>query len=75
MIFYMIFLVGITILRQNPNKITDLYGCGFKKLGLGQTPAPLVGTKSQLSPKICFEGSPYPSDQMSQRSQVFWIAL
>ena len=32
------------------NKITVLYGCGFgfKKLGLGQTLSPLVGTKSQL---------------------------
>ena len=31
------------ILRQNPNKITVLYGCGFgfKKLGLGQTLPPL----------------------------------
>ena len=36
------------ILRQNPNKITVLCGCGFKKLGLGQTPAPLVGTKYQF---------------------------
>ena len=37
-------------------KITVFYGCGFgfKKLGLGQTPAPLVGTKSQF----VFEGSP-----------------
>ena len=44
------------ILQQNPNKITVFYGCGFgfKKLGLGQTPAPLVGTKSQF----VFEGSP-----------------
>ena len=33
-------------------------GFGFKKLGLGQTPAPLVGTKSQLLPKK-IEGSPY----------------
>ena len=41
-----------SILRQNPNKITALYGCGFgfKKLGLGQTPAPLVGTKYQFLP-------------------------
>ena len=47
-------------LRQNPNKITVLYGCGFKKLGFGQTPStPLVGTKSQLWPKICFAGSPH----------------
>ena len=42
------------IYQQNPNKITLLYGCGFglKKLELGQTPAPLLGTKSQLLPKI-----------------------
>ena len=33
------------ILRQNSNKITVLYGCGFgfKTLGLGQTPAPSLG--------------------------------
>ena len=30
-----------------------------KKLGLGQTPAPLLGPNSQLLPKICFESFPY----------------
>ena len=29
-----------------------------KNLRLGQTPAPLVGTKSQVFPKVWFEGSP-----------------
>ena len=28
------------------------YGFGLKQLGLGQTPAPLDGTKSQLDPKV-----------------------
>ena len=55
MAFLVIFWLGLetpAILRQNPNKITVLYGCGFgfKKLGLGQTPAPLVGTKYQFLP-------------------------
>ena len=30
---------------------------GFKKLGMGQPPPPLVGTKPQLSMKIRFQGS------------------
>ena len=30
-----------------------------KKLGLGQTPAPLLGPNSQLLPKICFASFPY----------------
>ena len=52
------------ILRQNLNKVTVLYGCGFgsKKLGLGQPP-PLVGTKSQLQPKIILLGSLYHKSQ------------
>ena len=37
--------------------LSVLYGCGFKKLGLGQTPAPLVGTKSQLLPKKLLKAS------------------
>ena len=50
----------LAILRQNPNKIIILYGCGFgvKKIGLGQKKN-VVRTKSQLCPKISFEGSPY----------------
>ena len=30
------------------HKSCAMYGCGFKKLGLGQTPHPLVGTKSDF---------------------------
>ena len=64
MIFYVVFgdFFGWdwgtpAILRQNPNKITVLYGCGFKNLGVGQTPTPLVGTKSQLLPKNVLKAS------------------
>ena len=68
----MTFLVGtdgpgtLAILRQNPNKITVLYGCGFKNLGLGQTSAPLIGTKSQLLRNF-FEGSPYDITRLKHR--------
>ena len=50
------------------DKITVLYGCGFgfKKLGLADPPAPSVGTKSQIFPKIRFEG--FPKQAMKQSS-------
>ena len=67
MLLLVIFWLGprnarYTILQQNPNKITLLYGCGFglKKLGLA------VGTKSQIFPKIRFEGSPYHGDNKQE---------
>ena len=42
------------------DKIPTKSPCGFglKKLGLGQTPAPLVGTKSQVNPIFFSKGSP-----------------
>ena len=44
------FLVGTGEPPQCCDKFPVLYGCGFgfKKLVLGQTPAPLIGTKSQF---------------------------
>ena len=49
-----------TILQQNSNKITVLYGCdfGFKKLGLGQTPAtPSLGQNHNFDRKYLFNAS------------------
>ena len=43
------------ILRQNPNKITVLCGCGFGFKSWDWVRP--VGTKSQLWPKISFAGS------------------
>ena len=49
------------ILRQNPNKITVLYGCsfGFKKLGLGQTHPPSPRWDKIPTLDEIFEGLPY----------------
>ena len=59
----------LAILRQNPNEIAVLYGCGFglKNLGLGQTP--------QLLPKIRFEGSPQFTYKSSCFIHTFYILL
>ena len=65
------------------DKIPTQSPCGFglKKLGLGQTPAPLVGTKSQVNPKICSTGSPYclrasttrPQDSTMYENTLFCV--
>ena len=49
----------LAILRQNPNEIAVLYGCGFglKKLGLADPPPPQLGQNPKNFQKIDLKAS------------------